>query len=457
MIFNSFEFLLLFLPALLIVFFLLSVNRFRIWILIGASFLFYGLSGIEHALILFLQILWVFAFIRWDKFLGNRLALFLAIIFPILSLVYYKYMGFIISNLLPFYEENGSSSFSLFENIILPAGISFFTFQTVSLAIDKYRGDIKETPKFRDLALYISFFPQLVAGPIVRFHQVSDAIHGLSSFRIKHQDMIEALGFIIFGLAAKVLIADTLNLYVEPFKGSPSELSVISALYVLFAYSFQIYFDFYGYSLIAIGLGRLFGFHLPDNFLRPYESLNPKDFWRRWHVSLSYWIRDYLYMPLGGSDRHLRNILVIFTICGLWHGADWTFIVWGLYHAVLVTGYNQFSRFWDRLPALLQKAMNFSLVSVGWVLFLFNFSEAKEFLGSLLGFTANKLDAPSLESWAFLLLSAVICFFVHFERQAKYSHSTPLVSHIYSSSLAGLLLAVILFMDRSQDFIYFRF
>jgi len=457
MIFNSFEFLFLFLPAVLTGFFVFSAARYRIWLLIGASFLFYALSGIEHAIILLLQILWVFVFIRMDSFQGNRVALTFAILFPALSLIYYKYLGFLIASFLPSYAEDGSAGFSLFENIILPAGISFFTFQSVSLAIDRYRGHIREIPKFRELALYISFFPQLVAGPIVRYDQVAEAIHGISAFRIKHQDVIEALSFIIFGLTAKVLIADSLSLYIEPFKGTPGELPALSALYVLFAYSFQIYFDFYGYSLIAIGLGRLFGFHLPDNFLRPYEALNPKEFWRRWHVSLSYWIRDYLYIPLGGRDRHLRNILITFAVCGLWHGADWTFIVWGLYHAALVIGYSQVSRFWDKFPFIVQKAVNFSLVSLGWILFLFNFQEANEFLKSMFGFSVNSVGTPSLESWLFLLLSAGVCFFAHFVRYSRHFSSSVIVSHIYATFLAGLLVAVLLFVDRSQDFIYFRF
>ena len=182
------------------------------------------------------------------------------------------------------------------------------------------------------------------------------------------------------GLAAKVLIADTLAHYLAPFVGLPATLATSTSLFVLFGYSFQIYFDFYGYSLIAIGLGRLFGFHLPDNFLRPYESLNPKDFWRRWHVSLSYWIRDYLYLPMGGNRRYHLNIAIVFTLVGLWHGARWNFVVWGLYHAGLVVVYALVARYWDRLPGLPQIALNFLLVSFGWVLFLFDFEGAAAFL-----------------------------------------------------------------------------
>ncbi len=261
----------------------------------------------------------------------------------------------------------------------------------------------------------------------------------------------------VIGLAAKVLIADTLSHYMAPLVGAPAAMTSAAGVYVLFGYSFQIYFDFYGYSLIAIGLGRLFGFHLPDNFLRPYESLNPKDFWRRWHVSLSYWIRDYLYIPLGGNRRYHLNILIVFGFVGLWHGAGWNFVVWGLYHAALVVGYASIARVWDRMPALAQRSATFMLVTLGWVLFLFDFEGAAEFFSSLVGLGAGTSTAVDIEMWVALAVAALVCFGLRFEDIVARVDRNGASRAAYGAGLALVLSATLLFVDRSETFIYFRF
>lgn len=457
MIFNRFDFLFLFLPAVVGLFFLPRLRSYRAEILLVASFVFYGASGLEHLVVLLCGIVWVHAVTASDRIVGSRWRLALAAVPPILALVHYKYSAFLVRTLLGLAPEADARAFDLFSSVVLPAGISFFTFQLLSYAIDRYRGDVPRAPSLRTMALYIGFFPQLIAGPILRYRDVAAPIANLTRFRIDREDVTAAIGYIVFGLVSKVLIADTLGSYLEPLTSRPGELDSITCLYVVFAYSFQIYFDFYGYSLIAIGLGRIFGFAFPDNFLRPYEAPNPKEFWRRWHVTLSYWLRDYLYFPLGGNRSYRRNILIVFAACGLWHGAGWTFVVWGLYHAALVIGYVSVRGAWDRLAPRVQVALNFVLVSIGWTLFQFDFPQALQFVRSLVGSGSAAAPDPSPEMWLALAVAWAVAYFVHYERIATRLGRTPLRAVAYSAELAVLLVATLMFVDRSQGFIYFRF
>jgi alginate O-acetyltransferase complex protein AlgI len=297
----------------------------------------------------------------------------------------------------------------------------------------------------------------LVAGPIVRFDQVKDHLAGLVEWRPSRADFNTALGLICVGMGVKVLLADTLGNYIAPLQKQPGALGVDQAAYVTFAYSFQIYFDFYGYSLMAIGLGKLFGFTLPRNFADPYKALNPRDFWRRWHQTLSYWLRDYLYLPLGGNRRYVRNILIIFGVCGLWHGAGLTFVVWGLFHAGLVVAYHYSAPLWNMLPRLVQIGTNFVLVSLGWILFQFNFTEGANFAGSLIGQGSSSAAPITGEMWIVLLISALVCFGPNLDQVAAVRFDGRLPQAIASFAFALLFVLALLFIDRSQDFIYFRF
>jgi alginate O-acetyltransferase complex protein AlgI len=454
-IFNQFSFLFVFMPLVAAAFFMPGLERWRPLVLLAASFVFYGLSGLEHAVVLFAATVWVYAVTRSPAIVGDRLRLTAAITLPLLALVYYKYTGFIVRQ---FSAENGwmsQKSFSLFSDILLPAGISFFTFQLVAYAVDRYRGQILEAPRFRLFALYISFFPQLVAGPILRYFQVQEPLHALTTFRITPDRLTRAIGYVCLGLALKVLFADALNDLQAPMIARPGGISTISGLFVVFAYSFQIYFDFYGYSLIAIGLGTLFGFAFPDNFVRPYETPNPREFWRRWHVTLSYWIRDYLYLPLGGNKAYARNILIVFAAVGLWHGAGWTFVVWGLYHAALVLAYHFTAPAWNALPRLAQIAVTFVLVSFGWTLFVFDFDSLVLFFGSLAGLGDVTVAAPTAGAWVFLILSAIMCFGVRVENMVDTIQTESGIGRM--AALAGLFVFTTLFLEGSHTFIYFRF
>ena len=457
MIFNQFGFLIVFLPLVLIAFYFPQFHRIRIYMLVSASLIFYGISGLEHALCLAASIIWVFMAARSPRIVGNKRRLALAILMPALALFYYKYFGFFVSSVSGEEMTKVGETFDLFDDIILPAGISFFTFQLVGFSIDRYRGCLPEVPDFGRFALYISFFPQLVAGPILRYHQVAGTLSRLTEFRLSPEDVSRAIGYICLGLAAKVLIADTLGSYQVTYVNQPGSLSSISAFYVVFAYSFQIYFDFYGYSLIAIGLGQLFGFKFPMNFRLPYEAKNPRDFWRRWHISLSYWIRDYLYLPLGGNHQYARNILLVFAVCGLWHGAGWTFVIWGLYHGLLVLTFHFGNNLWNALPAILQRTLTFGLVSFGWTLFIFDFSGINAFFLSLIGRSEVEVPNPDVEAWLGLLLATVVCFGVRFERVAENLTGDTVAVTIRTVMFAVLFAVTILFLDRSQTFIYFRF
>lgn len=457
MIFNQFEFLFLFLPLVFFAFNFPGAQKLRPFLLVFASFLFYAVSGIEHALILLAGIFWVYGVTKSDVIVANPLRLAIAIAPPLLALGYYKYLGFFVGQFLDINASENQKTFDLFSNIILPAGISFFTFQLVAYAIDRFRKDIQTPPGITQFALYISFFPQLVAGPILRFAQVSEAISRLTRYKIDRDTMSQALVYITLGLATKVLIADTLDAHQVNYVATPENLSTTAATFVLLAYSFQIYFDFYGYSLIAIGLGALFGFSFPMNFNRPYESLNPQDFWRRWHITLSYWIRDYLYFPLGGNKQYKRNIFIIFAVAGLWHGAGWSFIVWGLFHAGLVIFYHQFSSPWNSFPRPIQTALTFSLVSAGWTLFQFDFHNLLAFWRSFFKGSDTPLLDPTAGMWGIVIFSAVVCFGSHFERMAQgifLGRSRPVALTVTCSVL---FVASLVFLTRSSTFIYFRF
>ena len=409
---------------------------------------------------LIICVLWVYAILDRDWIpIKGPLQLVLAIAGPLSALIYFKYASFFLGDVLHIDASDVQKGFTLFDNIILPAGISFFSFQLVAYAIDRYRGVLAYPVGFQTLLLFISFFPQLIAGPIVRFKQVSEAIANLHSFRITAEAMVGAVFYITVGLAFKVLVADSIAHFLKPLTNTPESLGILGLISVVYSYTFQIYFDFYAYSLCAIGLGRLFGFSLPVNFLRPYSSLNPRDFWRRWHVSLSYWIRDYLYYPLGGNNNYVRNIAIIFIACGLWHGAGYSFVLWGAYHALLVGGYHLIREYWDRMPITLQWVINFSLVSFGWILFVYDLDGFAKVLSSVISEPSGGL-LPSLDLVVTVFISAGICFYFRAERMADALSSLriPIIpSVLYGVLLSAVAFLAMLFFNRSETFIYFRF
>ncbi len=457
MIFNDLGFLFVFLPLVLIAVYVTFPAEARVWVLLAGSLIFYCFSGVIHAGLLLLCILWVYWITAPPAVMqGNWVRLVLAILLPVASLLYFKYANFLLSPIRLLIGAEESRHFSLLRDVVLPAGISFFTFQLVSFAIDRFRGTIPEQPRFKHFALYVSFFPHLVAGPILRYEDIREQLLRLERFVPASSDLVVACGYIVFGLFSKVLIADIVAGEIAPFVATPVLLTPSGAIYVVLGYSFQIYFDFYGYSLIAIGLARLFGIGFPANFLRPYESLSPREFWRRWHVTLSSWIRDYLYLPLGGNQRYVRNIVIVFAACGLWHGAGWNFVVWGLLHGGMVIGYQLLRRHWDRWPRLIQWALTFTLVSLGWTLFLYDFQGAADIIRALFG--AGGSLGPDIIDWWSLAIAGVVCFTVNFERLiARIEKASRYPAALWGALLASLAVGAVMFLDKTSSFIYFRF
>ena len=374
MLFSSPVFLFLFLPIVLSLYYLLP-DRAKNSLLLAASLIFYAWGEVYYVLLMLFSILINYGFglaiefIKQDK--SKKIALGVAVSSNLFILISLKYTNFISDNFNIILSEFSLKTINIAQ-IPLPIGISFFTFQAMSYLIDVYRKEAKAQNNIFDLALYISLFPQLIAGPIVRFHDVAE--------QIRHRVVSAALFFsgtqrFIYGLAKKMLIANPLGAVADQiFFLAPNELSMGVAWLGITCYTLQIYFDFSGYSDMAIGLGRMFGFRFLENFNFPYISKSIQEFWRRWHISLSNWFRDYLYIPLGGNRkgpiRTCFNLLTVFFLCGLWHGASWNFIVWGLYHGgFLMLERMGLGRIVSRQARLLQHLYALLTVMVGWVFF----------------------------------------------------------------------------------------
>ena len=395
MVFSSVSFLFFFLPAFLLCYALLP---WRNATALAFSLLFYVWGEGVFVLVLLLSVLINFfagSAIGHAAPEHRRLWLTLGVCANLALLVYFKYFGFLML------EVIGCQGLDPEQVPHLPLGISFFTFQSLSYLIDVYRGEAKPARSLRDLALYILMFPQLVAGPIVRYASVARQLRR----RVIHASYVRhGLLFFSVGLAQKVLLADNMAGVADKVFALPADqLGTGLAWAGALAYMQQIYFDFAGYSNMAIGLGLIMGFKFPHNFDYPYISQSITEFWRRWHMSLSSWFRDYLYIPLGGN-RHgplttYRNLFVVFALCGLWHGASWTFLAWGLYHGtLLVLERLGLGRVLAWLPRAARHLYALLAVLVGWVLFRAeSFDQARLFLGRMLGLAASpSAQAPAL-------------------------------------------------------------
>lgn len=372
MVFSSLFFLFSFFPVVLFSYFV-TPKRLRNVHLLLTSLFFYAWGEGGYVLLMLLVVLVNYcigiAFDRREAG-GRRLLLFFGIIINLLPLLYYKYSGFVLENLGPLAGTGPSAPGT--NALHLPLGISFFTFQALSYLVDTYRGTTPPQKNFINLGLYIALFPQLIAGPIVRYHDIARQI---CNRKVTLEGFCSGVERFIIGLGKKVLLANTLGLMADTvFKWPPSELPTFAVWLGAISYALQIYYDFSGYSDMAIGLGRMFGFTFLENFNFPYISRSIQEFWRRWHISLSSWFRDYLYIPLGGnrkgSWRTTLNLLVVFFLCGLWHGANWTFVVWGLFHGFfLVLERGRWGKIIRRAPAPAGHAYVLLVVLVGWIFF----------------------------------------------------------------------------------------
>jgi len=392
MVFSSVFFLYYFLPAFLLLY--ATVRPARNVVLLVASLLFYAWGEAGYIALLLVSILANYGLGLWVASPNRRIArwsLILAIAVNLLLLGYFKYANFLVDSVNLVFGALGFKELTGFSiaHVHLPVGISFFTFQAMSYVIDVYRGDARAERNPFHVALYISMFPQLVAGPIVRFQSIAAELH---ERRTSVSQCAVGVRLFMVGLAQKVLVANQVAVPTDAIFALPTtELTASLSWFAVIGYTLQIYYDFAGYSNMAIGLGLMMGFHFPINFNYPYIAQSVTEFWRRWHITLSRWFRDYLYIPLGGNrirpTRTYLNLILVFLLCGLWHGASVTFIIWGLFHGMfLVIERSGFSNVLDRLPRPTRHAYTLLVVMIGWVFFRAETpTQACSMLGAMFG------------------------------------------------------------------------
>lgn len=414
MLFSSITFLFLFLPIMLAVYYI-APPQWKNLLLLAGSLIFYAWGEPVYIILMILSILLnYFCGMDIENKSENeakaKRSLVFAITVNIVLLVFFKYFGFLV--------ESTNTLFGIsipYRELALPIGISFYTFQEISYIIDVYRGKVKAQQSLVKYALYVSMFPQLVAGPIVCYGDIEKQ---LTERKISGRKLGQGAMLFIIGLSKKAVLANTLGkIFEEISSTSASNLTVLMAWLGCITYAFQIYFDFSGYSDMAIGLGRMFGFEFKKNFDVPYISKSITEFWRRWHISLSSWFREYVYIPLGGNhvtiSRNIVNLLIVWMLTGMWHGAAWNFIVWGIYYGVvLVLEKYVWGAIVDRWPSVLQHIYALVLVLVGWVFFFSpSLGAALRYLFAMVGggagFASKEVFFVILTHWLFYLLAVI--------------------------------------------------
>ncbi len=457
MLFSSSTFLFVFLPIVCLGYFLIG-NQFRNHWLLLASLLFYGWGEPRYVSVMLLVIsvnyiagIGIYRYVRLAKWILSA-----DIVINLSILIFFKYTNFLIEN------WNAVTNVVISPlHVVMPIGISFFIFQALSYAIDVYRGQVNCQKSFPKLALYVSLFPQLVAGPIVRYHDIENSLDKRTT---KTKDIIYGVQRFIIGLSKKVLIANTMGSVADTVYATGTahltwEMAWIGAV----AYSLQIFFDFSGYSDMAIGLGRIFGFRFSENFNYPYIAQNMTDFWRRWHISLSSWFKEYLYIPLGGSkngmSRTVRNLWIVFLATGIWHGASWNFVVWGLWNGFFVILEKRWGGFQHH--SVIGHVYVILVFVLGWVWFRAdNLQMAIEYMAVMLGIRQGT-PLYGLEYYInakhLLVGIAAILFCVPWNWETLKNHR--IFSWFYDTCLLCFLILSIIWIAAStyNPFIYFRF
>ncbi|MFR8233430.1 MAG: MBOAT family O-acyltransferase [Clostridia bacterium] len=460
MVFSSITFLFYFLPIVLALYYLVS-NKFKNLILLISSFIFYFYGEPKYVLLMAFSIISTYICgILVDKYRGtktSKLFLILEIIISIGLLIYFKYADFIIKNINLWLSQKIDLI-----NVLLPIGISFYTFQMISYVVDIYRGEVKVQKNILKLATYVSLFPQLIAGPIVRYStiekQLENREYSINKFSL-------GVRRFVIGLGKKVLIANVIGTLVNTFLISEDKSILFYWLYAI-GVMLQIYFDFSGYSDMAIGLGKMFGFDFLENFNYPYISTSITDFWRRWHISLSSWFRDYVYIPLGGNRvskiKWIRNIMVVWILTGLWHGAEWNFIIWGIYFGILLIIEKLFLlKKTEKIPKFLKVIYTLFLVMISFI--IFNGNEIIENIKGLFGIGnisfISKESIYYLKSYFIVILIGIIGatpIMKNIVKKEKIKKITNILEPIYLFSI--LLLSTSYIIDGSfNPFLYFRF
>lgn len=480
MVFSSLTFLWIFLPLVLLVNYLFSFikkENVKFWCknanLLVASLVFYAWGGLSYLLIMLSSIIGNYLFALWiDKAKRKEIpsktsakcGLVFAIVFNLGLLFYFKYANFFVNVI----ESIAHADFGLRE-VVLPIGISFFTFQAMSYVIDVYKEKVNCQKNLLLLALYVSLFPQLIAGPIVKYQEIE---HQLKNRQESIDNFVTGIKRFLYGLAKKVIVANTCGKVAEAVFGREiSSLGTGIAWLGLICYAVQIYFDFSGYSDMAIGLGKMFGFNFNENFNYPYTSLSITEFWRRWHISLSSWFKEYVYIPLGGNRkgkvRTLLNLFVVFLLTGIWHGANYTFILWGIFYGIIIVCERLFFKKW--LDKNTVKPLNWLyttlVVTLLWVFFRANSVEyAFAFVGKLFDFSAGALPVYTvidLWGWVVLAFGIIFCGFAQRALEKPYNAikaKTWVFWVDFSLQICLLFLCIVLLMNESfNPFIYFQF
>lgn len=471
MLFNTIDFV-IFLPIVIAFYYLLPA-RFRWIMLLAASYYFYMSWKVEYlALIVISTIIDYFSGImmegKTDK-KGRLPFLILSLASNLGLLFFFKYYNFASTNLNMLFNSLEVGQQLPIMQFLLPVGISFYTFQTLSYSIDVYHGRQKAERHLGYFALYVSFFPQLVAGPIERFSRLTPQLKATHSF--SYTNLTKGLRLILYGLFIKMVIADNISGIVDKIYAAPADYNSLDIITAIFFYSFQIYSDFYGYSLIAIGSALIMGIKIMDNFKTPYLAKNIAEFWQRWHVSLSTWFRDYLYFPLGGNRvkqaRWMLNIFIVFAVSGMWHGANWTFLTWGALFGVIYLIESGINKTWKlkqeqkafSLVHITLAAKTFILVSIIWVFFRSqSFAEALQIFKYAISNThvhTLSLQIPTI-TWLLLGLFVVSDIALYNNRIDIALDRLPYLMRwgVY----AVLLFSIIVFAGvENFPFIYFQF
>jgi len=462
MLFNSLEFLYLFLPVTYFVFWGLRTKTQRyVWLTL-TGYLFYASWNYKFcALMAFSTAVAYVAglgLLRSRDPFRRKLLLVIPVVIDLALLSVFKYTNFTLETVNRLTLLLGTPSEIPFLNLVLPVGISFYTFHTITYIVDAYRGVVTPTRNLFEFSCYVSLFAQLVAGPIVRFRQIEADLDQIDEADRRRYLNI-GWSFFVIGLVKKVLVADSIAAIIDPALSNYAELSSLSIWLCMLGYTYQLYFDFSGYSDMAVGLGYLFGLRLPQNFRSPYKATDIADFWRRWHISLSSCLRDYLYIPLGGGRgpawKVSRNVMISMLLGGLWHGANWTFVLWGGYHGLLLIGQRVVADRWERLPLSLRRMTTCLLVVIGWVFFRSTgLRMAMTLLGGMFLWHGGAPVVAQTTLFILILVATAITQFAPntFELRHEWSATAAL-------GLAALFLLSLLsiYGTKSSPFLYFQF
>jgi len=473
MIFSSIVFLLYFLPALLLTYYFADKKYKNIVILIFSIF-FYSWGAPKFIFVILLTTFLDFHLVKWmsnSKLrLHRRLFLTFSVTMNLGLLFYFKYSNFFVENVNAMLSVFGQKNIQ-WTKLILPIGISFYTFETITYVVDVYRGIHKPLTKFWDYQLYIILFPKLIAGPIIRYHELADQIDDRTQNDTIDNRLTGFYRFVI-GLSKKVLIANHMGQQADAiFSMNFASLDSYSAWIGILAYTFQIYFDFSGYSDMAIGIGKMLGFKFPENFNNPYISQSITEFWRRWHITLGSWMRNYLYIPLGGNRvskwRLYFNLWLVFLASGLWHGASWSFVLWGAYHGLfLVLERGFLHKFYTKIGKFPSTLITFFLVMIGWIFFRVEKIElAFLYIKRMFSFQSQSQISFDSEFYTFLIIAVFFCTFTYFSfgqkiHDAVYFGNYSVKQHFFFSVIVLIFMILSISSITSfgfNPFIYFRF